>query len=65
MYMLILGLEPTYLVSEQYRYPMLMGSAMPATCKNNPVASSIAGSRTSWPYLLTYLLTYSMEQSPS
>jgi hypothetical protein len=37
----MLGLEPTYLVSEQYRYPALTGSAVPATSKNTPVASSI------------------------
>jgi len=45
--MSMLGLEPTYLVSEQYRYPALTGSAMPATCKNTPVASTIPGSRAS------------------
>ena len=46
----ILGLEPTYLISEQYRYPALTGLAMPATRKNTPVTSSIPGSTASWPY---------------
>ena len=46
----ILGLQPMWLVSEQYRYPVLTGSAMPAACKSTPVTSSIPGSRASWVY---------------
>ena len=45
--MAMLGLKPTYLVSEQYRYPTLTDSAMPATGKNTSIASSIPGSRAS------------------